>query len=102
LLFSLVIVHFRIALENLLKWEDIDLPRIRIFANVYAELGSDVKINAGCIAMIVKLVSTEMPFLKENKVPRCNFLKTFRCTKGHLTRNNIKQFFGGSVEMVWK
>jgi hypothetical protein len=101
-LFPLVIVHFRIALENLLKGEDIDLPGVGIFANVYAEHSPDVQINAGSITMIVKLVSAEWPFLKENKVPLGNFLETFRRTKGRLAGKNKKQFFGSSVKVVRK
>jgi hypothetical protein len=76
-LFPLVIIHFRIALENLLIREDVNLPGVGIFANINAEHGPDVQINAGSITMIVKLVSAEWSFLKENKVPLGNFLETF-------------------------
>jgi hypothetical protein len=52
--------------------------------------------------MLAKLVNAKWPFLKENKVTLSNFLKTFRRTKGHLARNSKKQFFRGTVKMVWK
>lgn len=86
--------------ERFAAGDEDNLVRVGIFANVMADVGTDVEIGARPAGVVVKLVRAAFTRLEKQDVSLCDRFETCERAQGRRTGKHQKQLLGVAVEMI--